>query len=153
MRRIMMPVIAAGFLLFMGAGPAWSQDNSYVGSEACKDCHEQQYDNFMKYSRKAKSFKSIKKMEKKLTPEEYQACFECHTTGYGQKGGFVSEDETPHLKVAGCEVCHGPGSTHAETGDPEDIIGQMNMENCITCHNKERVSEFNFKPLLYGGAH
>lgn len=130
-----------------------AEEKEYIGSESCKDCHEDEYDKFIKYSKKSSSFESIKKMEKKLTPEEYQACFECHTTGYGKKGGFVSEQETPHLKEAGCEVCHGPGSLHAESEDPDDIVRLMAMEDCIICHNADRVEAFDFKPLLYGGAH
>lgn len=140
-------------LLLLGAGISLADDNIFVGSETCKDCHEEQYETFMKYSKKAHSFKSIKKMEKKLTPEEYKGCFECHTTGYGKKGGFISEQETPDLRIAGCEVCHGPGSLHSESEDPDDIVRKMDMDVCITCHSQERISEFNFKPLLYGGAH
>ncbi len=139
--------------LLLWAGISWAQEAVYTGSQACRDCHQDQYENFIKYSKKADSFKSIKKMEKKLTPEEYQGCFECHTTGYGQKGGFVSEQQTPELKDTGCEVCHGPGSLHVESEDPEDIITEMSMEHCMTCHSEERVSAFDFKPLLFGGAH
>ena len=130
-----------------------AEEKNYVGSEACKDCHEQQYNNFMKYSKKAHSFSSIKKMETKLTAEEYQSCFECHTTGYKQKGGFISEAQTPALKNPGCEVCHGPGSLHVKSEDPEQILREVTMEKCITCHNEDRVQAFDFKPLLYGGAH
>ena len=147
-------IVAAGCLaILLTAGALPAQEGTYVGSEVCKDCHQEEYDRFMKYSKKADSFKSIKKMEKKLTPEEYRECFECHTTGYGQKGGFVSEQQTPELKDTGCEVCHGPGSLHADSEDPDDIIGVLTMENCMTCHNEERVNAFDFNPLLYGGAH
>ncbi len=128
-------------------------EKNYVGSEVCKECHEQQYDNFMKYSKKASSFDHIKKMEKKLSPEEYQTCFECHTTGYKQKGGFISEGQTPGLKNPGCEVCHGPGSLHAETEEPEAIVREVTMESCKSCHSEDRINAFDFKPLLYGGAH
>ena len=130
-----------------------AEEKTYIGSEGCKDCHEQQYDNFMKYSKKAHSFDNIKKMEKKLTKEEYQACFECHTTGYKQKGGFISEDQTPGLKNPGCEVCHGPGSLHADTEDPDDIVSEIAMESCNICHSEDRIGTFDFKPLLFGGAH
>lgn len=131
----------------------FAEDKIYIGSEACKDCHEQEYENFKKFAKKAKSFESIKKMEKKLTPGEYKICFECHTTGYGKKGGFISEEKTPGLKNAGCEVCHGPGSLHADSEDPDLIEREISLEDCTICHNEDRVESFDFKPLLFGGAH
>ena len=139
------------FLIF--SVPCFAEEKIYIGSKACKNCHEREYLNFMTYAKKANSFNSIKKMEKKLTPEEYQGCFECHTTGYGKKGGFISEEKTPDLMIAGCEVCHGPGSLHADSENPDLIIRDISMENCTTCHNDDRIEAFNFKPLLFGGAH
>ncbi len=144
-------VLFLSCLLCFNSGIA--EEKKFVGSEACKECHEDQYANFIEYSKKAKSFESIKKMEKKLTKEEYKECFECHTTGYGKPGGFESEDATPALKNAGCEVCHGPGSLHVESEDPELINIDLSMDNCNTCHSKDRIEAFDFKPLLFGGAH
>lgn len=135
------------------AGSSFAQDVTFVGSQACRDCHEKEYASYMQYSKKAKSFSSVKKMEKKLTPEEYASCFECHTTGYGQKGGFVSETRTPELKDAGCEVCHGPGSLHAESGDPDQIQRQVSIELCNSCHDSSRIEAFKYTPLIFGGAH
>ena len=88
-----------------------------------------------------------------LTPDEIRQCYPCHTTGYGQPGGFVSPEETPHLKNAGCEVCHGPGAEHVRTGDPGAIIGTMSKKDCEVCHISERVKAFKYKPLIHGGAH
>ena len=128
-------------------------DKAYVGSQACQDCHETEYDNFQTYAKKAHSYKSITAMKKGLTDAEFHTCFECHTTGYKKKGGFRSEHETPALKDAGCEVCHGPGSLHCETEDPDDIKGSLTARDCEICHNSERVAAFDYKPLIYGGAH
>ena len=129
-------------------------DNSYVGTAACKDCHEEQHENFTKYAKKAHSDRSIKVMASDLTEDELEGCYGCHATGYGQPGGFVSYEKTPHLADAGCEVCHGPGYEHVESGgDSELIKGKLTMDDCVGCHNEERVKAFNFKPLLYGGAH
>ena len=130
-----------------------ASDKTYVGSDACMECHETEYKSFKTFSHKRNSFKSIKTMKKRLTDEEFRGCFKCHTTGYGEPGGFKSEAETPHLKDAGCEVCHGPGGIHIETGDPEDITGQLTVKACETCHCSERVGAFHYKPLIYGGAH
>ena len=129
------------------------EKNTYVGSDACKGCHELEFKNFISYAKKAHSYKDVKILSKKLTSSELVECFECHTTGYGKPGGFRSEQETPHLKDAGCEACHGPGSTHCETGDPKDIKGKLVAKDCETCHNPERVKAFNYRPLVYGGAH
>ncbi|OGR11280.1 MAG: cytochrome C [Desulfobacula sp. GWF2_41_7] len=149
--HIIFNVVFLCFLSFISQSLA--EDKKYVGAEACKACHEKEYSNYLNFAKKVKSFESIKKMEKKLTLEEYQACFECHTTGYGKPGGFESEEKTPGLKNAGCEVCHGPGSLHIDGGDPEMIIRDVTLENCNTCHSKDRIEAFDFKPLLFGGAH
>jgi len=64
---------------------SWAQDPKsriYVGSDACKDCHEAEYDNFQAYAKKAHSYESISVMKKGLTEAEFCRCFECHTTGY-----------------------------------------------------------------------
>lgn len=132
---------------------AISNSATYVGSKACGECHEEEYDNYSKYSKKAHSSKSVKIMSSDLDADELKECFACHATGYGKPGGFVSYEETPHLAEAGCEVCHGPGSLHSEDGDPEFIKLKMSIKECETCHNAERVNNFNFKPLIFGGAH
>lgn len=132
---------------------AGDEAKKFVGSEACKDCHETEYKNFTSFARKAHSFKSIKRLATGLTDQEIKKCYECHTTGYGKEGGFRSENETPQLKDAGCEVCHGPGSLHCETGDPKDVKGKLTAKDCEICHSTERIQSFRYKPLVYGGAH
>ncbi len=130
-------------------------ENRYVGSEACRDCHEEAYENFTKFAKKAHSFEAIKKMRDHLTAEEVKTCYGCHTTGYGEPGGFRDENSTPDMANAGCEVCHGPGGNHIESEDADDIIGigRLSKDRCEKCHSRERVEAFNFKPLLHGGAH
>jgi len=133
---------------------AWGADAVYLGSEACAECHQAEYANYSKFAKKAHSSKSILIMASDLSPEEVKECFACHTTGYGRPGGFKSFEETPKLADAGCEVCHGPGSRHVEEGgDPSLIRRDLTLKDCEVCHNAERVGAFNFKPLLFGGAH
>ena len=125
----------------------------YVGSAVCGECHDLQYENYLKHAKKARSYESVAVMKDGLTEEEYRNCLECHATGYGKPGGFVSPEETPELKDAGCEACHGPGSVHVETNDIADIRASLTVEDCQRCHNEDRVRSFDFKPLLFGGAH
>jgi hypothetical protein len=152
--RITLVVLHVFFSVFVVMACPAMAENSYVGSAACKDCHEDQYEKFTKYAKKAHSDRSVKIMASDLTEAELAECYSCHTTGYGKPGGFVSYEDTPHLADAGCEVCHGPGYEHIESGgDPELIKGTVSMEDCESCHSSSRVKSFNFKPLLYGGAH
>ena len=130
-----------------------AEQPKYVGSEGCKECHADEYRTFKQFNKKAHSFQSVARLKKGLEEAEVKKCLECHTTGYGKEGGFQSEQQTPQLKDAGCEACHGPGSIHAESGDPKDIKGKLTAKDCEACHNPERVNAFNYKPLVYGGAH
>ncbi len=137
---------------------AWSisalAENAYVGTNACKDCHEEQHDKFIKFSKKAHSAHSVQIMASDLTEAELAGCYACHATGYGKPGGFVSHEKTPHLADAGCEVCHGPGKEHVDSGGDVSLIkGKVTMQDCETCHNEDRVRSFNYKPLIFSGAH
>lgn len=93
------------------------------------------------------------RMKKGLSREDLKKCFGCHTTGYGKPGGFISVEETPELKNAGCEVCHGPGAKHIKTGKIDDIKKQPTKEDCEVCHISERVKAFRYTPLIHGGGH
>lgn len=141
--------------IFTGSFSVKAEDLSYVGSKKCFECHEEEYKNFIKFAKKAHSFNAVKRMSKDLSDKEIKTCYSCHTTGYGEPGGFIDEKKTPELKNGGCEVCHGPGSRHVQTEDAEDIIGngKLNLSICEKCHSNERVKAFEFKPLLHGGAH
>lgn len=152
MKLMLFILCAIGFACGLSTSGS-AQEREYIGSKSCKECHEQEYSRFIKHAKKADSFKSIKKMESKLTSDEFKSCFECHTTGYGEKGGFVSESETPEMKNLECEVCHGPASLHVESGDPDMILGEVRLESCNRCHSNDRIEVFDFKPLLFGGAH
>ena len=158
MRRRLSAICAALGFFLLGPLPArpgiCAEPASYVGSQVCAGCHPDEHATFLKYSKKAHSSKSLRLMAKGLDQEEMAGCFGCHTTGYGRPGGFVSFEKTPELADAGCEVCHGPGSAHiASGGDPARITAKPTMTLCETCHNSKRVQDFNFKPMLFAGAH
>lgn len=68
-------------------------------------------------------------------------CGKCHTTGYSPEGHQVVngvEREgiigTWALEGIQCEACHGPGSKHASTGNPEFIQVNRSKELCGQCH-------------------
>jgi hypothetical protein len=155
-RRHLLVAAAAAALIAGWPGMAGARadgDRDYVGSAACQSCHEREYRAFGKYAKKNSSFQSIVRLRKELTEEEVRECYFCHTTGYGKPGGFISEESTPELKNAGCEVCHGPGGLHVKTQAREHIKGHLTEQDCEVCHTSERVKAFRYKPLIRGGAH
>lgn len=141
-------------ILFCLPARAQAQEvNGYAGSVACQPCHEKQFQAFQGFARKSHSYASVEKMDKGLPPEKIRPCYACHTTGYGKPGGFVSLEQTPELKNAGCEVCHGPGKLHIKNQDPRLINGTVTVEVCRECHTEERVQAFRYKPILFAGSH
>lgn len=150
------PLALIIFFISTGASVCYGKTGSragYAGSDSCKKCHQKEYKSFTAYAKKSRSFESIEKLKKGLSEEEIKKCYFCHTTGYGKPGGFISPEKTPHLKNAGCEVCHGPGGTHVKTRSRDDIKKHLTMEDCEECHTSERVKAFRYKPLIHGGAH
>lgn len=125
----------------------------YVGAKACKPCHPHEYDGFIRYAKKSKSYESIERLKKGLSQDDLKKCYSCHTTGYGKPSGFISVEKTPELKNAGCEVCHGPGSNHVIDGDIKAIKRHVTHKDCEVCHTSERVRAFRYKPIIHGGGH
>ncbi|XPV74744.1 MAG: multiheme c-type cytochrome [Desulfovibrio sp.] len=151
MKKMQSGFILAAIVLLVSATAAFAQ-GPYAGSKKCADCHEDQYEQFHTYSKKAHSWESISIMASDLKPSELQECYKCHTTGYGD-GGFVNYESTPQLSDVGCETCHGPGAAHVESEDPDDITRLPEIASCEKCHNSGRVESFKYKPLIYSGAH
>jgi|SRR5579859_148628 len=80
-----------------------------------------------------------------VDPSQYvgtEACKGCHESAGG------SFDSNPHSKTLsekrpdrqGCESCHGPGQSHSESGDPDNIVRFESMSKtgtskiCSQCH-------------------
>ena len=99
-------------------------------------------------------------------------CLACHTTGYGEKGGFADLASTPELAGVGCEMCHGAGGTYTqkelmslknkEYKKAEIVAAGMfesiSADQCVTCHNAKSpfVGEdfvFDFETRKAEGTH
>ena len=152
MHRAVLILVLVSLVCPAFAGRA-EESKTYVGSKACESCHSNEFASFSKNAKKAHSFKSVQIMASKLDQAELRECYACHTTGYGKPGGFVSMEKNPELANAGCEVCHGPGSLHAQSGDKADIKAKLDISDCAGCHSQDRIKSFDFKPMLFGGAH
>lgn len=132
MKRLFVPVFMA--VVILSASAALGEEKaSYVSYKRCGGCHISQKDSWLDTSH-AKAFESLKpkvkadeKKKAKLDPnKDYtndKDCIGCHTTGYGDKGGYkpdMPEKKAKFLQAVGCEMCHGAGSLfrkkHKEAG-------------------------------------
>jgi hypothetical protein len=76
-------------------------------------------------------------------------CVGCHTTGWGQPGGFSEPTSTAMLtwKDVQCEACHGPLLGHPDSGvKPRPIT----RETCVRCHDSANSPSFEYARYLEG---
>lgn len=147
---------SGGTISIVGAG-----EHDYIGSKKCKMCHIKQYKSWAE-TNMAKAFDLLlpgaRAEEKKaagLDPDkDYTTdaeCLPCHTTGYGQSGGFVDIATTPELAGVGCEMCHGAGGSYTakelmslknkeyKKADvvAAGMVASVSAEQCVNCHNTD----------------
>ncbi|MBI4687839.1 MAG: hypothetical protein HY756_08695 [Nitrospirae bacterium] len=153
---------------------------TYIGAAKCKICHMKEFKAWQATTM-ANSFENLKpgvkaaeKKKAKLDPNKDYTndpkCLKCHTTGYGQPGGFKSLADTPDLINVQCEGCHGPGSEYlnimktnkefkrADAKAAGLTIPSEDEKGCMSCHGmespfNEKVDakyKFNFKEKLKG---
>lgn len=110
----------------------------FLGDSNCATCHLPFMEGW-KNSRHAGAFNTLEKTGKSKDPE----CVGCHTTGYGEEGGFYSAAATPGLANVQCEACHGPGKGHASdfTLPMTSIVESV----CLKCHTEDNSPDFDFK--------
>ncbi len=132
-------------------------EHEYVGPKACAACHMPQYASW-RTTKMANAFEALKpgvsvemKLQHNLDPQldytKVATCVGCHVTGYGEKGGFVDYETTPHMAGVSCESCHGPGGSYIAKGikkNPQfkmvDIVAEgfvhpITVTQCQGCHN------------------
>ncbi len=133
----------------------WLQDTKeaekriFIDSIACKMCHRYEY-FLWKKSKHFHSFnESLRKANKIFDPE----CIKCHTSGFKQKGGFMSVNITPRLADVQCEACHGPGIDHVfaimrgksrRNDEHHKLYEKLTEESCLRCHTKANSPEYKF---------
>ena len=109
----------------------------YAGDTLCKTCHSAEH-KVWSDSRHGRAYNTLRKINKAFDPE----CLVCHVVGFNLAGGFISELDTPALKNVQCEVCHGPGRSHASA--PQKGFGSKAKEACKQCHVKNHSPRFNY---------
>ena len=124
---------------------------AYVGSDACRSCHAQEYATW-ESSPHAHALASLEAKRK----SGQAACLACHTTAYGLPGGFPKGGVAAQhgdLARVGCESCHGPGGAHVapdakkigtiiSLGDKCDSC--VILQICGGCHDEANDPGFAF---------
>jgi peroxiredoxin len=123
----------------------------YVGSAACKSCHEPEFATWAA-SPHARAVETLASKGEAGNAD----CLPCHTTGFERAGGFpggASVEAQPDLARVGCESCHGPGGEHvkedaARFGDILSLGDKCDscviLQICGSCHDDERDPGFDF---------
>lgn len=126
-------------------------EQPYGGAEVCRRCHPAIY---LYWSRTVHA-DSYTSLVAEGAPREPR-CLRCHTTGFGEQTGFVDVGSSPGLAAVTCESCHGPGSDHAFSADPERIspAGGADCSTCEvsrvcrTCHTEQQSPGFEMAEAL-----
>jgi hypothetical protein len=121
---------------------ALPNDLKYMGSESCKACHEYEYQAWSSKAH-AHAYATLVKVGSQFDPE----CVVCHVVGMDYESGFISEQESAHLRNVGCENCHGPGSEHIRTLGNAKTTRPKSA--CLDCHTPEQSANYAGNEQLY----
>jgi len=114
-------------------------DFAVAGTESCRECHEENCEAWDD-SAHAHAWKSLQDKGAHVDP----ACQRCHTTGYGQPGGFVSAGRSANRVAVGCESCHGPSLGHVDDPEVRTAFFSRAKHRCARCHDRENSPDFEF---------
>ncbi len=115
--------------------PVRENESHYVGLAKCGSCHAEA-EQFWKTTRHASAYETLSSQSKEFNLD----CVGCHVTGYSERGGSTVT-HVQGLTDVQCEVCHGPGSRHAD--NPKDrslIVAKPEITLCAPkCHHPPHV--------------
>ncbi len=119
-----------------------SEEPYYIGNRKCRLCHFEYFKGWEKDPH-ANAFVRLGRMQNN------PYCLKCHTTGFREPQGFVSEKITPELRGVQCEACHGPGSKHKDSPHDKNALPigrKIDYQSvCIKCHDRNWTPEFDYE--------
>ena len=141
---------------------AGSHEPAYVGVGACATCHESEV-AFWSQTRHAHAYETLVAVKKQYSLD----CITCHVTGWQQPGGVCRIDRSavgsPGIGERGkgrqdvqCEICHGPGSLHADDPNGVKMKEQVPAAWCMRCHepaNSPHFDDAKYRPYIIGPGH
>ncbi len=141
--------------------------HTFVGSEACQDCHEKAFEIWAETPHAEATDSIAHPTERSDIPRHYDPeCLSCHVTGWNPQGyfpyksGYIDLKASEALHGNGCENCHGPGSRHVEAESGEIDVSDEELEtlrkqvtlplskardNCLECHDLDNDPNFQLE--------
>ena len=114
--------------------PAAEGQSHYVGVEVCSSCHKSERE-FWNLTQHSAAYATLSSAHKEFNLD----CVSCHVTGYDKPGGSTVV-HVEKLSNVQCEVCHGPGSRHAESPLADKAISLPEQSLCAAqCHHPPHV--------------
>jgi hypothetical protein len=115
----------------------------YAASGACVNCHAQEFVRWG-FTDHAKAWTSLVKREGTADPE----CVGCHSTGFGEPGGFgaLTDANVRKYKAVQCEACHGPMRGHPD--DARVHTRPVTEGTCVACHDAANSPDFDYGTYL-----
>ena len=116
---------------------------AYSSASTCHGCHSKQFAQWT-YSSHAHAWRSLLNRKEQTNPE----CIACHSTGYGEPGGFgeLTQLNIRKFKAVQCESCHGPMAGHP--ADKRVQPTPITIETCTGCHDQANSPNFEFTKYL-----
>lgn len=138
------PPLAAG-------ASAGEQAATIAGTAACRRCHVDDCKSW-DATPHARAWQTLTAGGSQV--DSY--CQQCHVTGFGRPGGFVSLKRSLDRTDVGCESCHGPSQAHAEQPSISTAFAAGAADQCRTCHDRENSPHFDYdaywKRIVHGVA-
>ncbi len=125
------------FMATLAAKRQNKHERVFATEQTCQICHAKEHAVWSQ-SGHGRAYRGLQEVNKSFDPE----CLICHTTGFGQPGGFISEIDTPELKNVQCEMCHGARQAHSQ--NPQGGFAKEAHAACGRCHVKKHSPKFNF---------
>lgn len=123
--------------------PAAPAEPGFATAAACTTCH---LDEFARWSftDHSKAWQSLVVRQSTENGE----CLPCHSTGFGQAGGFGAPTTAAvrAFKSVQCEACHGPMKRHPD--DPTVKGAPITPERCTGCHDAANSPDFDYATYL-----
>ncbi|GAA4436077.1 multiheme c-type cytochrome [Bremerella cremea] len=117
-----------------------SPSGTIAGHTTCQSCHEEDY-QLWSQSAHAHAWKTL--VDQKSDVDPY--CQQCHVTGYGVEGGFVSRKQSSDRVDVSCESCHGPSDAHRNDPSIRTAYFGNAKVTCVRCHDHENSPEFDYQ--------